>query len=153
VFVDPKKFDKMHTREVAREIHQMNKKFASEGREYILIGPGRWGTRDPFTGIPVVWAQISHARIIVEMGLPDFPLDGSLGSHFFHNVTSMNVGYFSVKHSSREEIINIDMLNNQPIMDELEFVKHVRFADDLTILMDGRKRQALVHFNPEREGE
>lgn len=144
VFVDPAKFDKLKTRDIAREIHHMNKKMDAEGKEYILIGPGRWGTKDQFTGVPVVWAQISRARIIVEMGLPDFPLDGSLGSHFFHNVTSMNVGYFAVKHHSKEEKINIDMLEEQPVIEEMTYVKHVRFDDDLKILMDGRSRQALI---------
>ena len=96
VYVDPEKFDKMKTRQIAHEINEMNSYFEKAGKEYILIGPGRWGSRDPYTGIPVSWANISKARVIVEMGLPDFPLDASLGSHFFHNVTSMNVGYFSV---------------------------------------------------------
>ena len=144
VFVDPAKFDKLKTRDIAREIHHMNKKMDAEGKEYILIGPGRWGTKDQFTGVPVVWAQISRARIIVEMGLPDFPLDGSLGSHFFHNVTSMNVGYFAVKHHSKEEKINIAMLEEQPVIEEMTYVKHVRFDEDLKILMDGRSRQALI---------
>lgn len=144
VFVDPAKFDKLKTREIAREIHHMNKKMDAEGKEYILIGPGRWGTKDQFTGVPVVWAQISRARIIVEMGLPDFPLDGSLGSHFFHNVTSMNVGYFAVKHHSKEEKINIEMLEEQSVIEEMTYVKHVRFDEDLKILMDGRSRQALI---------
>lgn len=144
VFVDPEKFDKMHTKAIVREIQHMNKKLDAEGKEYILIGPGRWGTKDHFTGIPVIWAQISRARIIVEMGLPDFPLDGSLGSHFFHNVTSMNVGYFSVKHNSKEEKINIDLLNEQTLLEEMKYVKHVRFDEGLRILMDGRSRQALI---------
>ncbi|WP_159519355.1 PEP/pyruvate-binding domain-containing protein [Sunxiuqinia indica] len=147
IFVDPDKFDKMQTKAIAQEIHHMNKKMDAEGKEYILIGPGRWGTKDQFTGIPVVWSQISRARIIVEMGLPDFPLDGSLGSHFFHNVTSMNVGYFAVKHNSEEEKINIDVLNNQKVIEELKFVKHVQFDHDLSILMDGRSRQALIKQN------
>ena len=151
IFVDLEKFDKMQTKEIAREIHQMNKKMDAAGKEYILVGPGRWGTNDPFTGIPVNWAQISRARIIVEMGLPNFPLDGSLGSHFFHNVTSMNVGYFSVAHHSRDEIINTDMLNNQPLVEELNFVKHVCFDDDLTILMDGRNRQALISLQDKKQ--
>ncbi|WP_430972858.1 PEP/pyruvate-binding domain-containing protein [Sunxiuqinia rutila] len=144
IFVNPETFDKMSTKEIAREIHQMNKKLDAADKDYILIGPGRWGTKDPFTGIPVVWSQISRARIIVEMGLPEFPLDGSLGSHFFHNVTSMNVGYFSVKHASQDEKINIDMLNEQPVIEVLKYVKHVRFDQDLSILMDGRNRQALI---------
>ena len=151
IFVDPDKFDKMQTKAIAQEIHHMNKKMDAEGKEYILIGPGRWGTKDQFTGIPVVWSQISRARIIVEMGLPDFPLDGSLGSHFFHNVTSMNVGYFAVKHNSEDERINIDVLNNQNVIEELKFVKHVQFDHDLSILMDGRSRQALIKQNGLKE--
>ncbi|MDA3823818.1 MAG: hypothetical protein PF450_14575, partial [Bacteroidales bacterium] len=95
IFVKPGVFDKLRTREIASELQVMNKKMVAAGKKYILIGPGRWGTSDPFIGIPVNWSQISNARIIIETSLEDFPLDASLGSHFFHNVTSMNVGYFS----------------------------------------------------------
>jgi hypothetical protein len=149
VYVDPKKFDKLKTKEAAREIHQINKKMDASGTDYILVGPGRWGTNDPFTGIPVSWAQISRARIIIEMGLPDFPLDGSLGSHFFHNVTSMNVGYFSVANNSQDEIINIELLDKQPLVEASNFVRHVRFDQELTILMDGHSRQALISYDPD----
>ncbi|WP_423127313.1 PEP/pyruvate-binding domain-containing protein [Gaoshiqia sp. Z1-71] len=144
IYVPAEKFDKTKTKEIAREISHFNKKMDITGREYILIGPGRWGTRDPFTGIPVTWAQISRARVILELGLSDFPLDGSLGSHFFHNVTSMNVGYFSVPHNSRDVTVNMDMLNKQRLVEELNFVRHVRFDCDLNVLMDGRKREALI---------
>jgi len=144
VFVKPEAFDKTKTRKIAEEIIQINKKMDLSGKEYILIGPGRWGTRDPLTGIPVLWANISKARIIVEMGLSEFPLDSSLGSHFFHNVTSMNVGYFSVPHCSREAKVNIELLNREAVIEETSFIKHVEFKDDLKILMDGRKRQALI---------
>lgn len=144
VFVKPEAFDKTKTRKMAEEIIRINKKMDQMGKEYILIGPGRWGTRDPFTGIPVLWANISKARIIAEMGLPEFPLDSSLGSHFFHNVTSMNVGYFSIPHRSREAKVNIDLLNSQKVIEESFFIKHVEFNQDLRILMDGRKRQALI---------
>ena len=144
VFVKPDEFDKTKTRKMAEDIIKINKKMEAMGKEYILIGPGRWGTRDPFTGIPVLWANISKARIIAEMGLPEFPLDSSLGSHFFHNVTSMNVGYFSIPHRSREAKVNIDLLNNQQLVEETLFIKHVEFEEDLKILMDGRKRQALI---------
>ena len=94
VYVDATRFDKTKTREIANEIAEVNKRFSKSGHQYILIGPGRWGTRDEFTGIPINWAQINNAKVIVEIGLPNFPLDASLGSHFFHNVTSMSVGYF-----------------------------------------------------------
>lgn len=144
IFVDPARFDKMRTREIAEEINQFNRKLDFLNKEYILIGPGRWGTRDPFTGIPVAWANISRARIIVEMGLKDFTLDGSLGSHFFHNVTSMNVGYFTIPNNSSDSVINLDILNSQPVIEEGKFVKHISFARPLNILMDGKNRQALI---------
>ena len=145
VYVDPDKFDKMQTKQMAREIKEMNKAFEAEGKEYILIGPGRWGSRDQYTGIPVLWAHISKARIIVEMGLPEFPLDGSLGSHFFHNVTSMNVGYFSVPHNSRTSKLKMEALKQQKVIHETEFIKHVEFDKSLSILMNGRERKALIH--------
>ncbi|HEX7584598.1 MAG TPA: PEP/pyruvate-binding domain-containing protein, partial [Prolixibacteraceae bacterium] len=146
IFVDPDRFDKMNTREIATEINQFNRKMDFLNKEYILIGPGRWGTRDPFTGIPVTWANISKARIIIEMGLEDFPLDGSLGSHFFHNVTSMNIGYFTIPHNSKDSTINMDILKNLPVIDEGKFIKHVCFENELTIIMDGKNRQALISF-------
>ena len=146
LFVDPDRFDKMNTREIAQEINQFNRKMDSLNKEYILIGPGRWGTRDPYTGIPVTWANISKARIIIEMGLKDFPLDGSLGSHFFHNVTSMNVGYFTIPHNSKDSSVNMGLLKNMPVVEEGVYIKHVSFDKELTIVMDGKNRQALISF-------
>ena len=145
VYVDPEKFDRMKTKQMAQEITWINHKLDAENTGYILIGPGRWGSRDPYTGIPVLWSGISRARIIVEIGLPDFPLDGSLGSHFFHNVTSMNVGYFSVPHKSRNSALKMEALAQQTLLHETEFIKHVRFDKPLSILMDGRDRKALIH--------
>ncbi len=145
VYVDPEKFDRMQTKQMAREISKMNKEFEAEGKEYILIGPGRWGSRDQFTGIPVLWAHISKAHIIIEMGLPDYPLDASLGSHFFHNVTSMNVGYFSVPHNSRISKLKMESLKHQKVIKETEFIKHVEFDKPLSILMNGKERKALIH--------
>lgn len=144
IFVDPDLFDKMKTREMAAEINQFNRKMDFLNKEYILIGPGRWGTRDPYTGIPVNWANISRARIIVEMGLKDFPLDGSLGSHFFHNVTSMNVGYFTIPHKSTDSGINMHMLKSKPVVEEGKYVKHISFDKPLSIIMDGKNRQAVI---------
>ena len=144
IFVDPARFDKMKTREIAEEINQFNRKMDFLGKEYVLVGPGRWGTRDPFTGIPVNWANISRARVIVEMGLKDFPLDGSLGSHFFHNVTSMNVGYFTIPHHSADSTINMKMLLNRPIVEQGNYIRHISFNNDLNIVMDGKNRQALI---------
>ena len=145
VYVDPGKFDKLKTKQMAQEINEINHKLDAEHADYILIGPGRWGSRDPFTGIPVLWSNISKAKIIIEMGLPDFPLDGSLGSHFFHNVTSMNVGYFSVPHKSRNSKLKMESLGEQEVINETEFIKHVRFKKPLSVFMDGRERKALIH--------
>ena len=108
------------------------------------IGPGRWGTRDRLTGIPVLWSDISKAKVIVEQGLKDFPLDASLGSHFFHNVTSMNVGYFAIPYDSDNSFINYDIIRRQELVEETEFVKHVRFQEPVTIYMDGRKQTAVI---------
>ena len=146
IFVDPDRFDKMKTREIAVEISKFNRKMDFLNKEYILVGPGRWGTRDPFTGIPVAWANISKARVIVEMGLKDFPLDGSLGSHFFHNVTSMNVGYFTIPHNSSDSNINMEILKNRPVIEEGKYIKHVSFENPLNIIMDGKNREALISF-------
>ena len=118
-----------------------------EDRKYILIGPGRWGTRDRFLGIPVNWSQISNAKVIVETSLDNFPLDSSLGSHFFHNVTSMNIGYFSVIHNSKSDFIRWDVLENCTLVDETEFFKHVRFSEPLKVVMDGKKKTSAIIFN------
>jgi len=115
-----------------------------ENRKYILIGPGRWGTRDPFIGIPVNWSQISNAKVIVETSLEEFPLDASLGSHFFHNVTSMNVGYFSIQHDSPTSFIRWDELGEQEVVEETGFVKQVRFTEPVCIMMDGKKRISII---------
>ena len=146
IFVDPDRFDKMKTREIAAEINLFNRKMDFLNKEYVLIGPGRWGTRDPFTGIPVTWANISKARVIVEMGLDDFPLDGSLGSHFFHNVTSMNVGYFTIPHNSTDSSINMEILKNKPVIEEGNYIRHISFDNPLNIIMDGKNRHALISF-------
>ena len=144
VYVDPKGFDKMRTREMAAQIEKFNQKMVAEDRKYILIGPGRWGTRDPFIGIPVNWSQISNAKVIVETSLDEFPLDASLGSHFFHNVTSMNVGYFSIQHDSSTSFIRWDELDEQELIEESGFVKHIRFKEPVCIMMDGKKRISII---------
>ncbi|HSH20819.1 MAG TPA: PEP/pyruvate-binding domain-containing protein, partial [Draconibacterium sp.] len=145
VYVDPEKFDKLKTKQIAHEIGELNLDFEAQDKEYILIGPGRWGSRDPFTGIPVLWANISKAHVIIEMGLPEFQIDASLGSHFFHHVTSMNVGYFSVPYNSSNSKLKMEALKLQTIVRETEFVKHVQFQKPLTVLMNGKERKAVIH--------
>ncbi len=147
IFVDNGKFDKMKTQEMVDEIEILNKKMIKENKKYILIGPGRWGTRDKFIGIPVIWTQISNAKIIVEVSMEDFPLDASLGSHFFHNVTSMNVGYFSVTHTSTIEFIDMEVLNKQKVIETTKYFKHVRFEKPISVVMDGKKRISIIKFD------
>jgi Pyruvate phosphate dikinase, AMP/ATP-binding domain len=144
VYVDINLFDKTKTEAIAQEIALVNKGLGEQNRTFVLIGPGRWGTRDPFTGIPVKWGQINNAKVIVEIGLPDYPLEASLGSHFFHNVTSMNVGYFSIPTANSVDFIKFDLLNDQEIIYQGSYVKNVRFKQSLEILMDGRKQTALI---------
>lgn len=147
VFVDNDHFDKLKTHEIAKEVEMINQKMVDSKREYILIGPGRWGTRDPFLGIPVVWSQISNARIIVEISLANFPLDSSLGSHFFHNVTSMNIGYFSVLDTSQTDYIRWETLNASPVIEETRYLKHVRFMRPLRIRMNGKQKTSVITIN------
>jgi hypothetical protein len=150
IYVMPEKFDNTKTVDMKNEIDAFNQKMQEAGKQYVLIGPGRWGTRDRFIGIPVAWPQISNAKIIVEMSLDDFALDASLGSHFFHNVTSMNVGYFSVNHKSIKDKISWDTLNSQKVVNESRFFKHVEFEKPLTIIMDGRKRISAITWNNDK---
>jgi hypothetical protein len=147
IYVDLKKFDKLKTEKMRDEIERLNIEMIKENRKYILIGPGRWGTRDRFIGIPVAWSQISNAKIIVEVGMEDFPLDASLGSHFFHNVITMNVGYFSVKHNSLIDYINWDKLAQQESVTVTKYFKHVRFKKPLKVIMDGKQRSSLIYFS------
>jgi hypothetical protein len=147
IYIDPEKFNNKLTGEMASEIDMMNEKMLREDRRYVLLGPGRWGSRDRFLGIPVVWPQISNAKVIVEVGLPDFHVDASLGSHFFHNVTSMNVGYFSINHESDDGKIMWDKLKNQAVVATGKFFRHIRFEKPLTIRMDGKKGMAVISMN------
>ena len=147
IYVDVESFDNLKTEKMRDEIDQLNAKMVDEGRKYVLIGPGRWGTRDKFIGIPVSWSQISNAKIIVEISLEDFPLDASLGSHFFHNVISMNVGYFSVKHNHLIDFINWEQFKKAELVNKTEHFKHIRFKNPLEVIMDGKKKASLIYFN------
>ncbi len=147
VYVDVEKFDKAETVQMTYEIEKLNREFAALNRKYILIGPGRWGTRDRWIGIPVNWAQISHARVIIETSLEGYPLDASSGSHFFHNVVSMNVGYFSVQPELSRSYIRWEMLAGQELVSETGYFRHVRFDKPLKISMDGKKRIAVIHLD------
>ncbi len=144
IYIEPSAFDKRYTEEMVREISLLNEQMAARQRPYVLIGPGRWGTRDRWIGIPVNWPQISQAKVIVETSLDDFPLDASSGSHFFHNVTSMNVGYFTVQPELSKSFINYSILQSQKLVQQTRFFKHVVFDQYLTVRMDGKKRISVI---------
>ncbi len=144
IYVKNDAFDKTRTLEIAEEIGKLNEKMGRESRKYLLIGPGRWGTRDRFIGIPVRWPQISYAKVIVETSLEGFPLDASYGSHFFHNITTLHIAYFSVFPDRGKGFIKYDKLEKAELIEETEFFKHVRFERPLKIIIDGSKRKAAV---------
>ncbi len=145
IYIDPDDFDKSATEEMAKEIELLNQKMIKERRNYVLIGPGRWGTRDKWIGIPVKWHQISNAKVIVETSFHNYPLDASLGSHFFHNVTSMNIGYFTVQSEMGIEKINYQKLRQTHVVNKGRYFTHVRFDKPLQIRMDGRKKIYVIH--------
>lgn len=147
IYADVENFDKSKTEEMAKEIEEMNNYMIEQNRKYVLIGPGRWGTRDKWIGIPVKWHMISNAKIIVESSFDEFPLDASSGSHFFHNVTSMNVGYFTVQPELLVSYIKYDKLGKQEEIKKGKYFNHVRFKKPLSIKMDGKKRIYLIHEN------
>nr|WP_321405620.1 PEP/pyruvate-binding domain-containing protein [uncultured Carboxylicivirga sp.] len=147
IYIDIDRFDKARTQEMAMEIERLNQKMKAEKRHYVLIGPGRWGTRDRWIGIPVSWTQISNAQMIVETDLEGFPLEASGGSHFFHNVTSMHVGYCSVHQAGKDDSIRWDVLDQQELIEQTKYFKHIRFKEKLVIRMDGRKRKSIITFN------
>jgi hypothetical protein len=144
-------FDRARTREVADEIAVFNRRLAAEGRPYLLVGPGRWGSSDRWLGIPVRWDQISGARVIVEADLDGFAVPPSQGSHFFQNLTCFQVGYLTVNDSVGSGRLDWDWLDAQPAAAVGQFVRHLRLAAPLTVLIDGRSRRGLV-LRPDSEG-
>lgn len=142
VYLKPEKFDKKFTMQIAEEISRINKKFMNENKKYLLLGFGRWGSADRWLGVPINWSDISHAKIIVEATLPDMNIEFSQGSHFFHNMSSFNVLYYFVHHD--EKNINWKMLEEQTIIEETEFVKHIRFKNNLTAKVDVSSLRGII---------
>ncbi len=140
-------FTAMNNHTIADDVERINRKFLAEGKNYVLIGPGRWGSSDPWLGIPVKWPHISGARVIVEEGLKNYRVDPSQGTHFFQNLTSFGVGYFTVNPYKNEGIYRKDILDSMPAIEETAYVRHVRFEKPLRILMDGKKQEGVVVLN------
>jgi CheY-like chemotaxis protein len=144
IYADIRKFDRSRTLKMREELEKLNRKMRENGEKYILLGPGRWGTRDRYLGIPVRWSDISNAKVLVEVELEDFHFDASLGSHFFHNVTSKGIGYFSVPHASRDSFVDWEYLSGLSIVEQTEHFVHVHVETPLTVMMDGRKSSAAI---------
>jgi CheY-like chemotaxis protein len=142
VYVRPEAFDRGQTVAVAAEVDAINRSLMDEGRPYLLIGPGRWGTSDHWLGIPVEWRQIAGARVIVETELADVPVTPSEGTHFFHNITSFGIGYLTVQRRSGR--VEFDWLASLPARTETRFLRHVRLERPLDVRIDGRSGRGLV---------
>ena len=138
-------FSAMNNYYVADDIERINRQFLAEGKNYVLIGPGRWGSSDHYLGVPVKWPHISAARVIVEVALKNYNIDPSQGTHFFQNLTSFGVGYFTVDTNVENGgFVNKEMLDAMPAVEETKYVRHVRFEHPLRILMDGKKQEGAV---------
>lgn len=145
VYVKPQKFDSTNNQLIVPIIEKLNEKFVQQNRNYILLGPGRWGSSDPWLGIPVKWAHISQARVIVEAGLTDYMVEPSQGTHFFQNLTSFRVGYFTINPYKKDGFFDLDFIESQDVVYEDEFVRHVRFNQELLIKVDGKKSMGVVY--------
>ena len=144
LYVDAANFDRGRSAEVASIVAAFNERLTCERRHYVLIGPGRWGSFDPWIGIPVAWHQISWARAIVEVPARDLPMEPSQGTHFFHNMTSAGIGYFSLGGSNENEFVRWELLKELPGEEIGPGVRHIRLARPLSVRMDGRTQQGVI---------
>ncbi len=144
VIVDINKFDRAKSKEVAMEVSKLNSKLLNEKKPYLLIGVGRWGSLDPWLGIPVTWDQISGAAVIVESGFKDFQVTPSQGSHFFQNLTSFRVGYFTVNSNEQINFIDWDWLNNQKAIEEFTFTRHLQFEQPISVRINGQENKGII---------
>ena len=145
VYLKADAFDKMKTEEMAAELREINAQMRAEGRQYALLGFGRWGSSIPTLGVPVAWSDISEARVIVECALPDFRVDPSQGTHFFQNLTSFNAGYVNADPYSRSgDVVDFSALDALEALKETKWLRHIRVTEPLTVCVDGRSGRALV---------
>jgi hypothetical protein len=149
VYVNPENFAIANSLKIAAEIGELNRILLEENKKFILIGFGRFGTNDPWLGIPLEWHQMSAAKIIIEANLEGFNIDPSQGSHFFHNMISQNLGYFHIANCDQQEFINWGFLNRQPVFQQGEFIKHLRFSEPLMVKIDGRTSLGVI-FKPRK---
>jgi CheY-like chemotaxis protein len=144
VYIKPGSFNASYSEKIALDIEKINIDFVRTGTGYILIGPGRWGSTDPWLGIPVKWPQISAARLIVESGLKNYRIDPSQGTHFFQNVTSFRVGYFTINPFINDGYYDLEYLDKLNSVYEDEYVRHVRFEKPLDVMIDGKRHKGVI---------
>jgi hypothetical protein len=142
--VDVERFERRHSREVAAAVGDFNRTLVQEQRPFLLVGVGRWGSSDPWLGIPVSWDQISGVRVIVEAGFRDLIVTPSQGSHFFQNLTALGIGYFTVNPQQGEGELDWDWLLGQPTFQERGHVRHLRLEQPLCVLMNARSRSGVI---------
>jgi hypothetical protein len=152
VMVDIYRYDRAKSYAVATEVSRFNSLLVSEKKPYLLIGVGRWGTLDPWLGIPVTWDQISGARAIVEANMKDFNVAPSQGSHFFQNLTSFMVGYFTVNSDAHKGFIDWEWLLAQKPVEQLDYTRHICCKNSITIKMNGHKNKGII-VKPEADSE
>jgi CheY-like chemotaxis protein len=150
VVVDSQRFERSHSQEVAAAVSRFNRQLNEHNRPYLLIGVGRWGSTEPWLGIPVEWDEISGARVIVEAGFRDFRVTPSQGSHFFQNLTAFQIGYFTVNPDAGEGTVDWEWLTEQPAVQEQGCVRHLRFAKPIRVVMNSRTSQGVI-FKPEAQ--
>jgi hypothetical protein len=144
VYVKPESFNAANNPAIANAIESLNDKMQAEKRNYILVGPGRWGSSDPWLGIPVKWSQISGARVIVEAGLDKYRIDPSQGTHFFQNLTSFSVGYFTVNPFINDGFYDTEFLSSFAPHYEDEYLRHLRFENPMVVKIDGKQNKGVV---------
>ena len=148
IFVDPKTFHADNTTKISKEIESYNKILRSN-QPYILVGPGRWGSADPWLGVPVNWTQISGAKVIIELGLEKFPVDPSFGSHFFQNVTGMRIGYFTVNHKGKQDYFNLDWIRQQTVKNKKAHTAWIQTENPLEVIINGQKGEGIIQCQPD----
>ncbi|MDE7077395.1 MAG: phosphoenolpyruvate synthase, partial [Alistipes sp.] len=144
VYVKTEKFNSLATEKIADELLTLNTRLREEGRSYILVGPGRWGSSDPCLGVPVKWTHISEAKVIVECGIERFDVEPSQGTHFFQNVTSLGVGYLTINPFRGDGLFRQDLLDAREALHDGEYLRLVRFDRPLRVCIDGRSDKGIV---------
>lgn len=144
IYVKQEAFNAAKNQLIVTELERINRELISQNRHYILVGPGRWGSADSWLGIPVKWSNISNARLIVECGLSNYRVDPSQGTHFFQNLTSFGVAYFTINPFQQDGSFDTEFLNAQDALYESEYVRHVRFNKPIIMKVDGRKNKGVV---------